>query len=488
MIVGKNQKFVVGDHDFSKISIIPDVVLVHDIPHTIDPECDSEGGSDEDSTITDSRENSWYRGTASYSFKNMITEGSTALRGVVEMGNVVTGDPTRFFAITDGGGDRRVNFLSVEKSLISLFFIHDFDEVLVSRTAAGLSFRNPCERCHCIANIGLNGIGSMREKMNPDFEKLMKNKNTTDEIRTLCGANQDFKAALEASLSTPIEIMKEVFSRLSLKGVPFKVCDPANEDDLEEYLDVLKIFGDDINSLTEKKDLNKFPLFKTFLKNHTIERTYYFHVFKCSDTECKFHKPLRGEPPSALGDPVPYTDEEGTTHYKQGSDPEENYMPSKLEDITKRNHGMDFSPSAQTASNVGSTIKCSQYKKPRLMYSKKKLTEKEKIALKQFLSSYEYVCGSSFKEIPEDSHPNIEVIRKAFVRENLSCSIVIESPYYSCKMYQLICVKCGKSNKLLPPDVTFYPQCEKCPKERVKVPKRKAVTENDLNKKKQRKL
>ena len=58
-------------------------------------------------------------------FKNMITEGTTALRGVVEMGRVVNGYPTRFYAITDGGGDRRVNFLSVEKSLVSLFLTHD---------------------------------------------------------------------------------------------------------------------------------------------------------------------------------------------------------------------------------------------------------------------------------------------------------------------------------------------------------------------------
>ena len=102
----------------------------------------------------------------------MITEGSAALRDVVEMGRVIKGEPTRFYAITDGGGDRRVNYFSVEKSLISLSLTHDFDEVLVSRTAAGLSFRNPCERCHCIANIGLNGIGVMREENEPGFREI----------------------------------------------------------------------------------------------------------------------------------------------------------------------------------------------------------------------------------------------------------------------------------------------------------------------------
>ena len=44
----------------------------------------------------------------------------------------------------------------------------------------------------------------------------------------------------------------------------------------------------------------------------------------------------------------------------------------KLEDASKGNHGMDFSPSAQTALYVGSTFKCTECMKARLMYSKKK--------------------------------------------------------------------------------------------------------------------
>ena len=100
----------------------------------------------------------------------------------------------------------------------------------------------------------------MREKMNPAFEKLMKNKNTTDEIRMLCNAHEDFKTALETSLAAPIK--ERCFGRLSLKGVPFQVVDPAN------------------------------------LDSHTVEHTYYFHVFKCSNADRKFHKPLRGEAPN----------------------------------------------------------------------------------------------------------------------------------------------------------------------------------------------
>ena len=35
VIVGLNQSFEVADHDFSKISVIPDAILIHDIPSEI---------------------------------------------------------------------------------------------------------------------------------------------------------------------------------------------------------------------------------------------------------------------------------------------------------------------------------------------------------------------------------------------------------------------------------------------------------------------
>ena len=61
----------------------------------------------------------------------------------------------------------------------------------------------------------------------------------------------------------------------------------------------------------------------------------------------------------------------------------------------------------------------------------------------------------------------------------MSCSYVIDSSYYLCKIYHQACVKCGNPYEL-PPDVL----CEKCPTERVKVPKGKVVVDDDLKLKK----
>ena len=107
----------------------------------------------------------------------MATQGSSAIRGVAEMGKIIETEKinaTRFYAISDGGGDGRADFLSVQKSLVGLFLYHDFDEVSICRTAAGLSYRNSVERVHAIANLGLQSVGLMRQRMPPDMEKLIK--------------------------------------------------------------------------------------------------------------------------------------------------------------------------------------------------------------------------------------------------------------------------------------------------------------------------
>ena len=88
VIVGSNQTFKVGDHDFSKFSLIPDAIVLHDVPR-----------SEEDDAYTDEEEGeyvktslgSWYIGQVFYGIKSMTTEGSTAWHGVAELYETLKG-------------------------------------------------------------------------------------------------------------------------------------------------------------------------------------------------------------------------------------------------------------------------------------------------------------------------------------------------------------------------------------------------------------
>ena len=161
-VVRLNKSFQTADHKLSKI--IPDAVFVQQIPE----ENDSEG--DEFNIDT----NLWFSGQVYYGFKNMIMQGSSASHRVAEMGKIIETEKIntiRLYAITDGSGDRQVNFLSVQTSPVGLFLHLNFEKVLICRTATGLSYRNPVEPVHAIANLGLQSVGTMYQKMPPDMEK-----------------------------------------------------------------------------------------------------------------------------------------------------------------------------------------------------------------------------------------------------------------------------------------------------------------------------
>ena len=146
----------------------------------------------------------------------MVTKGSSAIHGNAEMGKIIETEKinaTRFYAITDRGGDWWVDFLSVQKPLVGLFLNHGFDEALICRTVAGLSYHKPVERMHAIANLRLQSTGIMSQRMPPDMKKLIKNYNLNEEIRKSIMNHADVKEAIEESLSMPIDLLKAVFSK-----------------------------------------------------------------------------------------------------------------------------------------------------------------------------------------------------------------------------------------------------------------------------------
>lgn len=71
--VKKNKKFNVGDNDFSKESIMPDVIQVHSIP---------EGNHKEDGENSKCNKNAvgnWDSGKVFYSIVDMTSQGSSAM-------------------------------------------------------------------------------------------------------------------------------------------------------------------------------------------------------------------------------------------------------------------------------------------------------------------------------------------------------------------------------------------------------------------------
>ena len=199
---------------------------------------------------------------------------------------------------------------------------------------------------------------------------------------------------------------------------------------------------------------------------------------------------MRGsEEVTEFPDPEPY-EIEGVQHYRPGKDPSERYLPSKLEDAEKRPHNVPFTPSAQTAKNVGITVKCAECERPRLLYSKQKLKDRQLKVLKIFISKIIYICGSTLLEYDGTENREEEKISESvFSQENLSCQSKIELPYYSIDFLKPVCIYCGKegTKRTIEVNQVVYPKCKECEKENdIPHRKRKLVTSDDLQKKSKR--
>ena len=64
-----------------------------------------------------------------YGFKSMASEDSTAMRCAAELGELMIEQfetiPPYLYAYSDGGPDRKTDNLSVQKSYIALFLLHN---------------------------------------------------------------------------------------------------------------------------------------------------------------------------------------------------------------------------------------------------------------------------------------------------------------------------------------------------------------------------
>ena len=187
-----------------------------------------------------------------------------------------------------------------------------------------------------------------------------------------------------------------------------------------------------------------------------------FSVKKCGLTECFICGVPRLPPDvfeklSHLPDPIPEGD-----HYKKfddvyGTPTTEMYMPSLKEKIAK-GHGLDYSPTGQTAKCTKLLIQCVDCRKWRVIHAPKTLKPKIRAKVEKELEYVWYTCGSVFTDIEMTSDE--DVLSLVGVRRNLGCSSPIETSYYTAG-YDPVCYHCGQKEVLLESD-EYYPICENC--------------------------
>ena len=133
----------VGDHDSTKLSLIPSVNFLIDIPDN----------------ITDG---SFYSGKVVVGLKENVFEPLSPIRYVTELNGVpdsLDDKQAILLMYTDGGPDHWLTYASVQIALINLFLARDLDFLCTVRTPPYHSWKNPAERIMSILNIGLQCVG-----------------------------------------------------------------------------------------------------------------------------------------------------------------------------------------------------------------------------------------------------------------------------------------------------------------------------------------
>lgn len=209
VLVSRNANFEVGDHDFTRYSIISSVSLYIDIPDNI--------------------EDSWYTGKVRVALKEAAFEPTSPMRHGAELQKIFEGKLGKgygskpiCFVYCDSGPDHQLMYVSVQVSLICLFRKLDSDLLCVACTAPFHSWRNPVERVMSLLNMGLQSVGLMRKEMSTENESIVSGCNSLVALRHAAEQNPHIRENCLDSFESVKILLSDVFDRLSLKGKAVK--------------------------------------------------------------------------------------------------------------------------------------------------------------------------------------------------------------------------------------------------------------------------
>ena len=94
--------------------------------------------------------------------------------------------------------------------------------------------------CNCLLNIGLHGIGCLRQhSTDPFFEQILSRCAGLGDVRKLIEKNSDRNTNLLKECYRPcIHLISETFSRPKLKDEQFKVYEPSTHKEINKLFNV----------------------------------------------------------------------------------------------------------------------------------------------------------------------------------------------------------------------------------------------------------
>ena len=207
------------DHDHIPLHITPSVINIFDTPPR-------------------RLEDGFFGGKTTVLLKDAVFEPSSASRHMVELSHADTSPKSSPINLiyTDGGGDHRTPFISVQISYICRWIEQDLDMLVAPRTPPYLSVLNPIERIHSTLNFGLTGMTLARKQLDDDTERKIKSLSSKKEWRKhneefLKGNENkvDCRKVIENTTKDCHEMIKKSFRHCNTKEKEYKLGKNQNQ-------------------------------------------------------------------------------------------------------------------------------------------------------------------------------------------------------------------------------------------------------------------
>ncbi|XP_053389758.1 uncharacterized protein LOC128552728 [Mercenaria mercenaria] len=452
------------DHDMTKSSLCPSVYLECEVPMSI--------------------EKSFVRGQVNVVVNDSVFQSSNPFRHAAIVCDILAKRdplPKVFLRFSDGGTDQRNTLESVKCAAICIFKEMNLDMLILGRCAPGHSWVNPAERIMSILNLGLQNCALERG----DDDAKFKSCNSMAQIREHVGKHPDLKPVWEASIGPVQKKVEERFQRLKLKDIPFRTFDPVSDENISILQRHLReLFPEMDLTKLQKTHTKTIRSYQAYLETHCRQRHYTFQIRKCNDENCCIPPTVDRCNLTWLPDPI--LDGE---HYKTYSDmkdqdtteedrPTYRKTPIAESKVTKKPKGnlrsaplslqrntdepIHHDASIFTAQNARSVTDCCECRKPRVIYSKHKLTERQMVQVSLQLSEFDYTCGSYITTPANKLHGVI------YMRTQLSCIDPVELAFYSSEVARKdLCCFCATPEAEISSDLkkqykTVLPICPEC--------------------------
>jgi hypothetical protein len=340
-----------------------------------------------------------------------------------------------------------------------------------------------------LLNLGLQNVSLERKRVSDKVEAILSSCNSMSMIRDAAEREPEVKAGWTESVQPLQSTIMQRFIRLKLKNESVVVKDPVTDDEIDVVKRHLReLFPQLDTEKLQKVHTKKVEDYNAWVAKHCKLSHYIFQIRKCGDLTCCSPSTLPQEELSWLPDPIL----KDPDHYKsyqelkgietteadrpslsiQKTKPKCNADKKKTEslNIESTNNSEDDErdipvplspPDLYTVQNARAIATCIEYRKPRVIYSKHRLTERQQTTVITSMSEYDFSCGAVL--LP----PSNPLHGKVMTRSSLTCESPVELAYYSSGLGQtdLCCCCCnaGEVNQELKKSYkTVLPLCQEC--------------------------